>query len=413
MAEIKAVRYNWGNYSCYLGVMTYSEIPKFIKSEIDQSMNRDIDSIRVREIIEYIKETPNSFFPPVILNSSNRINFDSNSQALKVSSKDFTIIDGQHRIRAITEIFTKSEYNETMKNIQDLTIPFLLIESLEPEMHRTLFNTINENATNVESTVSERFSLVLRNMIGLKYFSNHPDLKVFVEWEEKQSIDKVVYKHLTRCNDEIIACLEKVLKGKTNFNNQLIYKDELYYSIFEEFWNRIFKHIQIIDHERAFWVKFITLFAITKKICEDLNTEASINDATLDFEQSVKKINIYISEEFDKYLIDKLIFDYNGKSRQTDSTYKAIIDYLRINKELHNEELNVDVLNIPLLKTLINRYLLSNCLKGEYFNFQGDLYGNLLKFLKDVEDNKTQLETKDIKFINGLKEVSKIQDVLG
>lgn len=132
MAEIQAIRYDWHTYSCYIGVMRFKDVPNYINSNIDQSMNRLIDPKRVSEIIEYISTNlSNAFFPPVILNSSNKIEYNSQNETLSLKRKDLVIIDGQHRIKAINDINESQDIN-LKNNIANLNLPFLLIESLDP-----------------------------------------------------------------------------------------------------------------------------------------------------------------------------------------------------------------------------------------------------------------------------------------
>lgn len=136
--NLKVIEYEWNGKGCYLGVIAYEDISKIIKLEVNQAKNRNIDPSKVEQIITYImQEGKRAFFPPVILNSSSK--FTLNDNELTVRNNSLVIIDGQHRLEAISRIVKENIIGEDVRKKE---IPFLLIESVENQEHRELFKLI-------------------------------------------------------------------------------------------------------------------------------------------------------------------------------------------------------------------------------------------------------------------------------
>ncbi|PHE82682.1 hypothetical protein COF80_27030 [Bacillus toyonensis] len=193
MKKIRVLQYKWGKNNNYLGLIPYKFIPDYINVDKDQSMNREVDLDRVEEIIKYIeKNADNLFFPPVILNSDSGITFDSKKMEISFdSSNKAKVIDGQHRLTAIKKITRDQRYKHIKDKVQNYEIPFVLVESLEPEEHRTLFNEINKKAEKVGRLVSERFEPTIQNLICLRYIAENDQYEKWVEWEIVQSEKKL------------------------------------------------------------------------------------------------------------------------------------------------------------------------------------------------------------------------------
>lgn len=407
MGEIKAIKYNWANYSCYLGVILYNDVPKYIKSKSDQSMNRTINDSRVTEIKEYIdRNLSNAFFPPVILNSTSRIDYDNDNCILKANSSSFTIIDGQHRIKAIIDIMRGD--NGTKENIRNYTLPFLLVENLEPEAHRSLFNTINENATTVETTVSERFSTENRNLLGLKYISSTPGIKSLIEWENKMSQEKVVYLHLTSCTELLLDCVKEILKEKTEINDSLLYRDDVYFSIYKTFWDVIFDHIKTVSvSDRNFWVKLVTLTALTKQVCSDLRKDSELTQLECTFHEACKKIAIKLKGYLSNLKVDKLIFQYKGSTRRNDSTYKAVIDYIGVNKKLVGN-IDEDTIANSQIIDILNGYITLKFMQGGNFVAESHTHLKIIEFMAYIKNNESEYLGKSSNYFRSVARVKNI-----
>jgi len=214
-AVIPSISYKWDEHNCYVGTISYGEIPNVIVPELDLAMNRDIDKKRVKEIVEYISEEMNgAFFPPVILNCKATTDYNEKERKLIIIEGKLKIIDGQHRLNSIIELIDKLE-GEQLKKLKKIKLPVLVIEGLEDYEHRSLFYKINKKSKNVDSNISLRFTPTIENLLGLKYVSKHLDKKNLIEWEKKQSFskDKIAYIHL-------VDCLKKITKSLSTFNKE-------------------------------------------------------------------------------------------------------------------------------------------------------------------------------------------------
>ncbi|SPT96479.1 DGQHR domain [Lysinibacillus capsici] len=408
MTKIKVLQYCWGKYNNYLGLMPFNQVQHIINNDIDFSMNRAVDRTRVIEIINHIeKKVDNLFFPPVILNSDSgntiRLNPQNSEINLEHPNK-MKIIDGQHRLTAIKDIFTQDEYKELAQKLKNHKIPFVLIESLEPEEHRILFNEINQNAEKVGSVVSERFEPNAHNLICLRYIAENLECKKWVEWENEQSDEKIVYLHLVRCIELINKAISRVLK-KNQFDTMFSYplhKDDNYFGIMKSFLNAIFIHINKVGNDkirREFWVKRVSLIAVTDALVTSLKALdlKSTEEQPIQSEEAISMINNTISDKLKEMLPISMYYKYVGSSSQTKSTYDAIQKYIYINRKL--ESLTVAQPDHEQFILLINRYidLAETELSTDFEeDEQIEILAALIKDLVLLKDEIKKLNTKAI-----------------
>lgn len=323
--EIKVKESKWNGRMCYLGFLKYSDLNKIINLKQDLSMNRQVNLSRVDKICNYIKENKEKvFFPPVILNCSEKINFrgEGSEKELIINNESLTIIDGQHRISSIIEVL-KNEDKKFTKFIENNEIAFLLIESLEDYEHRDLFNLINESSTNVEATVSARFKIAYENLYGLRYINENISIKNDVEWELKQSSEKVCYIFITEVNKKLLEYIDKNIEDSNDEGN---------YNVIKCFWEKYFVFINQVNNEvKKFFVKKVVLRTLTETILDNIKEmeEYKMTENITSYE----KLNNRINKVLDDLLIKQFNTEYNDGYRQSNDTYKNILGYLISQKE--------------------------------------------------------------------------------
>ncbi|MBE5103329.1 DGQHR domain-containing protein [Priestia aryabhattai] len=395
MKKIKVLQYKWGKYSNYLGLMPFEQVRHLVNIDKDPSMNREVDGKRVKKIIKYIEEkSDNLFFPPVILNSENGIRFDSKKMEISLDPQNkLKVIDGQHRLTAIKDISNNEEYKDLNEKVQKKVIPFVLIESLEPEEHRVLFNEINQNAEKVGSVVSERFEPNTKNLICLRYIAEHPSSKQWVEWEKEQSDEKIVYLHLVKCIELFQKSFPRFFKKQQReaIFDEPYHRNEDYFGIHKCFLDAIFSHIEQFRndrHKQKFWVKRVVLVAVTESL---ITTIKALNLKSMDLEpeEIVNKLKETISTELQNLLHSSMYYYYTGSSSQTKSTYEAIQKYIEINRKL--EICEVPEPDLDQSKSLIERYI-ELAEEDLEIGFEED--GNLetlATFIRGLDTNKEQI----------------------
>lgn len=324
----------WNGKMCYLGFLKYRDLSNVINIKEDLSMNRKVNPDRVDEICDYIKDNKERvFFPPVILNCSDKIKISNDMKSIKeidINKKSLTIIDGQHRIYSIIKVLNKSCSNY---NIKDNKIAFLLIEALEDCEHRALFNIINESSTNVEATVSARFKISYENLYGLRYIRLNMDkfkdikLKDMVEWELKQSSEKICYIFITDINKYLLSYIKKNIKQQND-------RDD--YNIIDEFWNLYFEFIIDVEKDiRAFYVKKVVLRTLIDTILDNINNEEYKKEIEIrSYDELKNKIDTVLKDLLIKSFNEK----YNGYYKQSKDTYLGILKYLINEKNKKDEE---------------------------------------------------------------------------
>ncbi|MGE7615888.1 DGQHR domain-containing protein [Paenibacillus sp. NPDC101420] len=388
--KIKAVVYFWNTKNCFTGFMSYNEVGKYVNIVKDQSMNRLINDASVDLIIKYMKnEGEEIFFPPVIMNCSNKIKYDSVNSLMEIEESSLTIIDGQHRIKAINEILADTEF---LSEFGSKKIPFLIIEELSPELHRKLFHTINDKSTKVQNNVSDRFSTTTSNLIGLKYVSDHLDIKEIIEWEGKQSKEKIVYSHMLNCIEIIEDFLQKKFKNTLSTiegvlvdNKKHLYKNDNYYSVFRAFWDYIFLKLKEKPTDKNFYVKEITLSYISKILINKLDTEG-VND---DIEALIN-IKDKISIILNNFLPKELVFDYVFRINKSSECNESLKRYLDCNKYLVENGITLQnkITFNKLLSKVIPKGFLDN---GGYFSVDATKYEPFSAFLQLTNNLLTDL----------------------
>lgn len=324
--KVKVQESRWNNKICYLGFLEFRTITEVVNNKQDLAMNRKVRPERVEKIVIYINDNIDTvFFPPVILNSCEKITANvQNNDITEVEFKknSLTIIDGQHRISAIKKALENSDINEKLKLKR---LPFLLIENLDDSEHRNLFNLINESAANVEATVSARFKICYENMYGLRYIRTNLDkfrssmveycVKDMIEWEVKQSQEKVCYIFVTELNKRFLKYIE------SNFDEKSPQKD---YEMIEYFWDKYFSFLSngLSDNIKSFYVKKVTLRAIVDCILGDI--ELIHENKAKNYDELIKKIDTVLND----LLINDLANEYEGPYKQCSDTYKEIIKFL-------------------------------------------------------------------------------------
>ncbi|MBM7687512.1 hypothetical protein BCR24_07720 [Enterococcus ureilyticus] len=144
----------------YMGVLRAAEIDALSKvnrlSEkdydekelrIDKKIQRDENIKRTNAISEYA-ETSDAIFPtPIILSGNSKlINIDSDSGNMtfkKEAAKQFSIIDGQHRLLGIKK----------SKAFNTLNLPVVICLDTEPYQDAMIFITINGNQVKVPMSI--------------------------------------------------------------------------------------------------------------------------------------------------------------------------------------------------------------------------------------------------------------------
>ncbi|MFD1739500.1 DNA sulfur modification protein DndB [Bacillus salitolerans] len=379
--KINALKYEWQEYTCYIGIINYIDVLNLINVDSDLSMNREINSSNVKEIIKYIKsELEGSFFPPVILSCNVQTEFDSNQ--LKILDGQLTIIDGQHRIKAIGEIIEESEGDKRQK-LNKVVLPVLIIEGLESSKHRELFNMINDNAKTVDSNISVRFSSTLENILGLKYVKMK-GIKSEIEWEVKQSKSKVVYLHIVESIKDLTSTLSEFTESLYS-QETLLYDQEDYYLVIESFLDSIFEYIlkerELDNPKENLFKKKVFIRAVTDEVCEKLKLFLQRED-----EKDLGLIKALIEETLST-LLKEFVISYRGVKTVKESTYISIRKFLRVNStltEYTHEELE------PILP-IITRFVEQYYNRENEFTYSQDEFNNIEKFIKDVNEHKEEV----------------------
>lgn len=380
---IDVTKYEWQNKPCYVGNMKYSVIPHLIDLKSDLSMNRDINDSRVDDIVTYLTEQiEGTFFPPVILSSNATMEYSDSTCKLNIQDGNFTVIDGQHRISAISRLIEDPSLNKKYKNIR---LPVLIIEGLENYQHRNLFNTINKKAKIVDSNIAIRFTPNLENLLGLRYFSKNMEHKELIEWEKKQSFakDKVAYIHLTDCikglNKQLIKC-EALQTYLTTNDERLLYTKDEYYNIIQLFLNSVLNFINQNQENRK-KLEFYTTKAYLRAIADEL-CEKIIQTEDLDTYSKIKDLFQHTLND----LLNNIVIPYSGKLTSSSVSYKSIRTFLKVNKLLVPHETNIEP-----LKPLIIAYL--NCFYtiGEMFELTEDDFKNVDDFIRGAFEHTTSL----------------------
>ncbi|KQY90154.1 hypothetical protein ASD24_24935, partial [Paenibacillus sp. Root52] len=401
--NVNAISYSWNTKNCYSGFMSYNDVKRYVNLVKDQSMNRLINDTSVDMILKYMKEEQeNIFFPPVIMNSSGKINYDLTTYKLALEDSSLTIIDGQHRIKAINELLDDPNFKNDFNKMK---IPFLIIEELSPELHRKLFHTINDKSTKVQNNVSDRFSTTTSNLIGLRYVSENLVNREYIEWEGKQSKEKIVYSHILNCIEKIEDFIGTKFEDELKYLNFVVvenknhyYKDNIYFEVFSKFWNYIFKKIANNPQEIGFYVKDVVLSTITKTMLDNLQSV------------TIEELKNEIEDTIDAIIPNELIFDYVFRINKSTECTESLMSYLQCNKQLNQAEIRLT--NRSVIKKILSKVIPNDFLNSAgYFTLEKKSVQEFGRYLKFIDEFISKLleEGKEMKeIINTLNNINVI-----
>ncbi|MGE1102027.1 DNA sulfur modification protein DndB [Peribacillus simplex] len=399
--NINAIKYEWQEYTCYIGIIKYNDVPNLINVDSDLSMNREINPANVGKVIKYINnELDGTFFPPVILSCNVQTEYESNQ--LKILEGHLTIIDGQHRIKAIGEILDGTE-GEQRSILNNIVLPVLIIEGLESSKHRDLFNMINDKAKTVDSNISVRFSSTLENIIGLKYVSEK-SIKEEIEWEAKQSRNKVVYLHIV----ESIKALTSTLKELTDelySQETLLYDQNEYFNVIRNFLDKLFGYV-LIPREMEepienFFKKKVFLRAVTDEVCDDVKFYLQKGG-----EKKLESINLIVEQTLSK-ILNEFVIPYTGVKNVKDSTYLSLRNFLKVNSLLVEHQKELESV-LPLILNFLDKFYN----KQNGFEYSQEDFQTIKDFIEQVIEQKDKLEKLDLSSISFTKNTV-VQELLG
>lgn len=129
--------------------------------QIKSNVNRDINSTRVSKISNYIESYDSEigiYLPSIVLvaetepitsNNYTKFSFPSNSK--------FTVLDGQHRIKALEYFINKEQNMNRLSEILESNITVQIYFGLNESSQRKLFSDINSRAKKVSQSLSFKF----------------------------------------------------------------------------------------------------------------------------------------------------------------------------------------------------------------------------------------------------------------
>lgn len=218
---------------------------------------------------------------------------------------------------------------------------------------------INETPKNVESNVSERFAPKLENLLGLKFISNNKIFLNCIEWNEKQSREKIVYLHMTDCIRELNLILYPLLKDWFDCDRDLIYQEVGYYKIIEEYWLRYFELINSLEpDEQGFYRKKITLRALIENLSIRIREsqdelQARVEDKEILMDQIKRIITISLNE-----MINRMPIRYAGVENVRKDVYKSLRNYLYFNSLLqpYSEQIRDNLIIQQILEKIFEAF---------------------------------------------------------
>ena len=134
------------------------------KKIVKPSYQREVDDNRLTHIREYITENmnkPNFYMPDIVLNR--RVD-------TKINIDEYRIVDGQHRVYALT----KSNENEK-KNLTKINIRCVVMHDLNDDEEKQLFTFINKSVPCPQLYLipAERKDIITKFIIDIKYSFGH------------------------------------------------------------------------------------------------------------------------------------------------------------------------------------------------------------------------------------------------
>lgn len=405
--KIDAISYKWGSRICYVGVIKYKDLNNVIDINTDISMNRKINDKRVEGIIEYIKKDLNStFFPPTILSSGKSlINFES--EELHIRGGKFTVIDGQHRIKAIITLLNQLQSTER-KELNDIDLPVVIVEGLTNYQHRDLFYMINQTPKSVDSNVSERMAPKLENLLALSFFDEHKELIELIDWHDKQSTKEIVYLHLTECIKELNKTIYSNMKDWYGEDKELLYKEDSYKEMIFCYLTNYFSQIQSLE-DSSFFRKKITMRALIEDIQKNVNEYFNVTSSSEKEEHIAKIKDIIINSTHS--LIKKPLINYEGKVTVTKDVYKSIQEFLLLNSKIHEYINLVEEEGNHLI--IINKFLY-NFYENKILVMSSEDVSHYLSLLEGISQEFEQIKELDQDYIKNiaLKKTSSLADII-
>lgn len=154
--------------------------------EIDENVQRELNSERVGRIVTYIieglKNPERSFyFPPLIFSARQNGKYDKKELKYKLKSDHrMIVLDGQHRLRALERAIKYLKMNDDIlyKELIDYPLSLQIYSKLTIEQEQQLFSDINSKATRVSANLIKMYSKhdetsqLMREIIY-----NHPSIK--------------------------------------------------------------------------------------------------------------------------------------------------------------------------------------------------------------------------------------------
>lgn len=163
--------------------------------EIDEEIQRELDSERVGSIVNYIiegiKNRESSFyFPPFIFSARGNGKFDKKEMKYKLKSNHkIVVLDGQHRLRALERAVKYLQFNDKILFDELICYPLSLqiYANLTIKQEQQLFSDINSKATKVGANLIKMYSIedeITLLMHDVMY--NHPIIQV-TEFEMRKN----------------------------------------------------------------------------------------------------------------------------------------------------------------------------------------------------------------------------------
>jgi DNA sulfur modification protein DndB len=143
-----------------------SESDKWASASIEERIQRDLDLKRIQsELVPYLAKHPDRFWGSlIILVTNGALEFEALTDVvgkvpgayrtavesmgfLTVERGEHIALDGQHRLRALRDVITASEYlGEEQSKVGDDGVAVLVIEFETNEKTRRIFNKVNRHA---------------------------------------------------------------------------------------------------------------------------------------------------------------------------------------------------------------------------------------------------------------------------
>jgi DNA sulfur modification protein DndB len=176
MKAVPALRARMGSTTYYQTVLTAreltataraaSESDKWASASIEERIQRELDFKRIQtELVPYLAKHPDRFWGSlIILVTNGSVEFEALTEVvgkvpgayrsavdsmgfLTVERGEHIALDGQHRLRALRDVITASEYlGEEQGKVGDDGVSVLVIEFETNEKTRRIFNKVNRHA---------------------------------------------------------------------------------------------------------------------------------------------------------------------------------------------------------------------------------------------------------------------------